>query len=166
MHAARRTDRAVRATAKAVALKAIRSHFGDRRQWVRIHILCIVVGGRSSEDGGQMYAKYMRGQQTRYDNRWVVPYNAYLLLRYNAHINVEYCASVKAVKYLYKYIFKGHDRAVVAMAALVSLVSFRGMTDYHIMIANAFSDMACAYSQNKMSRTARIADGDCVTIKQ
>jgi len=70
---------------------------------------------RSPEDGGQTYAKYVRGQQTRYDNRWVVPYNAYLLLRYNAHINVEYCASVKAVKYLYKYIFKGHDRAVVAI---------------------------------------------------
>ena len=38
-----------------------------------IHILCIVVGGRSSEDGGQTYVKYVRGQQTRYDNRWVVP---------------------------------------------------------------------------------------------
>jgi len=106
---------------------------------------------RSPEDGGQTYAKYVRGQQMRYDNRWVMPYNAYLLLRYNAHthINVEYYASVKAVKYLYKYIFKGLDRAVVAMAALVSLVSFRGMTDYRTMIANAFSDMACAYSQNK-----------------
>jgi len=28
---------------------------------------------RSPEDGGQTYAKYVRGQQTRYDNRWVVP---------------------------------------------------------------------------------------------
>ena len=27
------------------------------------------------------------------------------------------------------------------------------MTDYHIMIGNAFSDMACAYSQNKTSRS-------------
>jgi len=50
------------------------------------------------------------------DSRWVVPYNAYLLLRYNTRINVEYCASVKAVKYLYKYIFKGHDRAVVPLS--------------------------------------------------
>ena len=34
-----------------------RSHFGDRRQWVRMDILCIVVGGRSSEDGGQTYTR-------------------------------------------------------------------------------------------------------------
>jgi hypothetical protein len=33
----------------------------------------------------------------------------------NCHINVEACRSVKAVKYLFKYIYKGHDRAPVAM---------------------------------------------------
>ena len=33
------------------------------------------------------------------DNRWVVPHNPYLLLKYNGHINVEICS---AVKYLYK----------------------------------------------------------------
>ena len=70
---------------------------------------------RSPEDGGKTFTKYVRGQGTVFDNRWVVPYNAYLLLCYNAHINVEYCASIKAVKYLYKYIFKGHDRAVVSL---------------------------------------------------
>ena len=32
---------------------------------------------------------------------WVVPYNPYLLLKYNAHINVEICSTVSAVKYLY-----------------------------------------------------------------
>jgi hypothetical protein len=42
-----------------------------------------------------------------------VPYNPYLCARYDAHINVEICSSVKAVKYIYKYIFKGHDRALV-----------------------------------------------------
>ena len=36
------------------------------------------------------------------DNRWVVPYNPYLLLKYNAHINVEICSTVSAAKYLYK----------------------------------------------------------------
>jgi len=71
---------------------------------------------RSPEDGGKTFTKYVRGQATLIDNRYVVPYNAYLLLRYNAHINVEYCASIKAVKYLYKYIFKGHDRAVVSLS--------------------------------------------------
>ncbi|KAL5569790.1 hypothetical protein UlMin_026365 [Ulmus minor] len=44
------------------------------------------------------------------DNQWVVPYNPYLLEKFNCHINVEICSTVKAVKYLYKYIYKGHDR--------------------------------------------------------
>ena len=43
------------------------------------------------------------------DNRWVVPYNPWLAQKYQAHINVEACMSVKCVKYLYKYIYKGHD---------------------------------------------------------
>ena len=43
------------------------------------------------------------------DNRWVVPYNPWLSKKYQAHINVEACMSVKAVKYLYKYIYKRHD---------------------------------------------------------
>ncbi|GBN70824.1 hypothetical protein AVEN_69003-1 [Araneus ventricosus] len=46
-------------------------------------------------------------------NRWVVPYNPWLLKKFNAHINVEVCASVKSVKYLYKYVYKGHDAASV-----------------------------------------------------
>ena len=44
-------------------------------------------------------------------NRWVVPYNPYLLLRYQCHLNVEVCSTIKAVKYLYKYTYKGPDRA-------------------------------------------------------
>jgi hypothetical protein len=49
------------------------------------------------------------------DNRCVVPYNPYLLRLFNCHINVEACGSIKAVKYLFKYIYKGHDRASVDM---------------------------------------------------
>ncbi|XP_027156334.1 uncharacterized protein LOC113757127 [Coffea eugenioides] len=44
------------------------------------------------------------------DNRWVVPYNAYLLAKFDCHINVEICSTIQAVKYIYKYICKGHDR--------------------------------------------------------
>ncbi|XP_057299513.1 uncharacterized protein LOC130630155 [Hydractinia symbiolongicarpus] len=45
------------------------------------------------------------------DNRWVVPYNPWLSKKYNAHINLDACMSVKSVKYPYKYIYKGHDCA-------------------------------------------------------
>jgi len=43
------------------------------------------------------------------DNSWVVPYNPYYSLKYNCHINVESCVSVKSAKYLFKYFYKGHD---------------------------------------------------------
>ncbi|XP_077128631.1 uncharacterized protein LOC143784336 isoform X1 [Ranitomeya variabilis] len=45
------------------------------------------------------------------DNSWVVPYNPFLLLKYKCHINVEVCGSIQAVKYLFKYVYKGHDKA-------------------------------------------------------
>ena len=44
------------------------------------------------------------------DNRWFVPYNPYLLWLFNCHINVEACGSIKIVKYIFNYIYKGHDR--------------------------------------------------------
>ena len=47
------------------------------------------------------------------DNCWVVPYNPWLLLKYNCHINTEVCCSIKSIKYLYKYVYKGPDRVSI-----------------------------------------------------
>jgi len=58
--------------------------------------------GRTFEVGGKQV-----------DNRWVVPYSPYLIWKYHCHINVEWVASIKAVKYIYKYIYKGHDRTTM-----------------------------------------------------
>ncbi|XP_074299755.1 uncharacterized protein LOC141630914 [Silene latifolia] len=44
------------------------------------------------------------------DNRWVIPYNPYLLALFDCHLNVEVCSTMHAVKYLYKYIYKGHEK--------------------------------------------------------
>ena len=46
------------------------------------------------------------------DNTWIVPYNAFLLKKYQMHINVEMCNTAMASKYLFKYITKGPDRAM------------------------------------------------------
>ena len=43
------------------------------------------------------------------DNHWVVAFSIYLIWKYCCHINVECVSSVKGIKYIYKYIYKGHD---------------------------------------------------------
>ena len=48
-----------------------------------------------------------------FTNAHVVPYNPYLSMKYNCHINVEIATSITAVKYLFKYVYKGHDRASI-----------------------------------------------------
>jgi hypothetical protein len=38
------------------------------------------------------------------------------LTKYNAHINVEICNNICVVKYLFKYVYKRHDRATVEIS--------------------------------------------------
>ena len=67
-------------------------------------------------DGYPRYRRRNNGKShpcrgTLVNNRYVVPYNPYLSLKFNCHINVEICATVKSVKYIFKYVYKGHDCA-------------------------------------------------------
>jgi hypothetical protein len=54
-----------------------------------------------------------RDDMYQVDNRWVVCHSKYLIWKYRCHINVESIASVKAIKYIYKYVYKGHDRTTM-----------------------------------------------------
>lgn len=66
-------------------------------------------------DNGQTFTVRKNGRDVVLDNRWVVPHNPYLLTKYRAHINVEICGSVQAVKYINKYVYKGTDRTTLAV---------------------------------------------------
>ena len=60
-------------------------------------------------DTGQTQPLVRNNKVYHVDNRWVVPYNPYLSLKFNSHINLEFCASIKSIQYLFKYLYKGHD---------------------------------------------------------
>ncbi|XP_075687659.1 uncharacterized protein LOC142656618 [Rhinoderma darwinii] len=50
-------------------------------------------------------------QDIEVDNRWIVPYSPFLSKTFQSHVNVEYCNSVKAIKYISKYVNIGSDQA-------------------------------------------------------
>jgi hypothetical protein len=57
------------------------------------------------------YRPQMIGKK-KINNDYVVPYNAYLSLKYQAHVNVEVTTHMTAsIKYLYAYIYEGYDVA-------------------------------------------------------
>ena len=62
----------------------------------------------SPQDGGFTANVNVQGSEVSVDNTWIVPYCPLLLKVFNAHINVEYCNSVKSIK----YVNKGSDMAV------------------------------------------------------
>ena len=48
-------------------------------------------------------------------NQYIVSYNSYLCIKYNCHINVEIANNILIIKYLYKYVYKNHDRTCISM---------------------------------------------------
>ncbi|PNT60476.1 hypothetical protein BRADI_5g00385v3, partial [Brachypodium distachyon] len=77
--------------------------------------------GEKGVDRWRWFVSYMRRDTSHFvqkgvhalDNRWVIPYNLSLLKKYQAQINVEWCNKTHLVKYLFKYVLKGNDRARV-----------------------------------------------------
>lgn len=75
---------------------------------------------RNAENGGHTFIMRMSNPTNRVDidNKWVVQYSPLLSKVYKAHINVEFCSSVKSVKYICKYGNRGSESAVFEVQSL------------------------------------------------
>eukprot|EP00889_Picochlorum_renovo_P006425 jgi/Picre1/33455/NNA_008779.t1 len=60
--------------------------------------------------------KLENGDTVELDNRYVVPYNMYLLKRYNCHLNVMVCSGIEGIKYMFKYVYKEASRSNVSLS--------------------------------------------------
>lgn len=56
---------------------------------------------------------------------WVVPFSPFLTLKYRAHCNVEVASSIKSFKYVYKYVLKSPDSAVISINEIQAHLSGR-----------------------------------------
>ena len=89
------------------------------------------------EDGFSIYRRRNNGRfvernEVKLDNQFTVPYNIELLVKFQAHINVEWCNRSRSIKYLFKYITKGPDRATLILEENLHVDSSTGvqhMTD-------------------------------------
>lgn len=72
---------------------------------------------RKPENGRHTAVIKIRNTDIDIDNSWVVPYTPLLSKIFAAHINVEYCNSVKSIKYICKYVNKGSDMAIFGLTA-------------------------------------------------
>ncbi|XP_031106166.1 uncharacterized protein LOC116010797 [Ipomoea triloba] len=75
----------------------------------------IINESQFDQDGYPLYRRRDDGRTVKkngieLDNRYIVPHNRYLLLRFKAHCNVEWCNQSRSIKYLFKYVNKGNDR--------------------------------------------------------
>ncbi|CAI6370275.1 unnamed protein product [Macrosiphum euphorbiae] len=71
---------------------------------------------RSPDDNGRSIIMKVKGKDVVVDNRWIVPYCPLLSKTFSNHCNVEYCNSIKSIKYVCKYVNKGSDMAVFGIA--------------------------------------------------
>eukprot|EP00049_Salpingoeca_infusionum_P011083 m.190935 g.190935 ORF g.190935 m.190935 type:complete len:1322 (+) comp14831_c1_seq2:1857-5822(+) len=76
----------------------------------------------SPENGGCTAIKQFRSSDGQMvdvviDNRYVVPYNPLLLVKYDCHMCVDWVTSESAVRYLYKYLNKAEDQLQMSVHA-------------------------------------------------
>ena len=76
-------------------------------------------------------------------SRFVVPYNRGLLVKYQAHINIEWCNQGRLIKYMFKYVNKGPDRATVVVETADAVVT--NATKQYVNINEVEEYVSCRY---------------------
>lgn len=70
---------------------------------------------RRLDNGDKATIKQKNGErrtvETDIDNQWIVPYNPFLLMKFDCHICCDLVTAKAVIAYLYKYCFKGRDMA-------------------------------------------------------
>jgi hypothetical protein len=119
---------------------------------------------------GNMYPKYRRrgrfccdvkGRQTSDD--WVVPYSPFLSLMYRAHCNVEVASSIKSFKYVYKYVLKSPDSAVISINEIQAHLIQTNTQQQKRIVKNrkilfVHNKQSKTHSQHTTSRTSILAE--------
>ena len=82
--------------------------------------------------------------KTCWNDSMIVLYNVYFLLRFNVHINVEICTSIKFIVYLYKYVFKNSNFVNVEIITTKEVNRF-----VHVNNSILIVDECITYHENK-----------------
>lgn len=98
---------------------------------------------------------YIEHNNKRYTNQHVIPYNPYLAQKYNCHINVEICCTVKSVKYIYKYIFKGNDAAMFDLESPINVDEIKNYQDSRYVSAHEAAWRLIGLKMSKMSHSVQ-----------
>ncbi|KAL8094160.1 hypothetical protein AgCh_035870 [Apium graveolens] len=117
------------------------------------------------EDGYPIYRRRNTGitiekKGTLLDNRFVIPYNRNLLVKFESHINVELCNSTRSIKYLFKYINEGPDRATAVIETTNKRDEIRAYLDCSMpgIEKTKFTEWLETNKQNEDARTLTYAE--------
>ena len=90
----------------------------------------------------------MNDQNIVLDNYQVVLYNSQLTCKYSIYINIEVCASVSTIKYIYKYIYKGVDYMTLKLTNKYNKI-IQYLNSYYISLYQIIWNLFKFYNYNE-----------------